>query len=59
MCLKRVHRLMTALYKSYVMAEWHNIMKNTSTNKLMNGKFYLILFIFGEFANRFVALRKI
>ena len=34
-------------------------MKNASKNKLINGKFYIILFIFCEFANRFVALRKI
>ena len=40
------------------MVEWHHIIKNTGTHKLMNGKFYIILFIFCEFADRFVALRK-
>ena len=30
-------------------------MKNTSTNKLMNGKFYMIMFIFCEVVNHFVA----
>ena len=33
-------------------------MKNTSTNKLMNGKLYIILFIFCEAANNFVAYAK-
>ena len=45
MCLKRDHILMTALFKSLVMIKWHHIMKNTSINKLMDGKFYIILLI--------------
>ena len=34
-------------------------MKNTSTNKLMNGKFYIILFIFLWSCKPFRSLRKI